>query len=153
LRVADRRRAALASVITLVFVAIVVAVLGMVVDRARPFVSLAPDVQPLFAHAQDSSFPSDHTLISVALAAPVLLVAPRIGIPLLLLALVVGFARVAAGVHFATDVVGSAVIASLLAFPALFLAGRLIARLPARLQRLAGLQMARNYPRQERDSN
>jgi len=37
-------------------------------DRPRPFVALG--LTPLFAHGADSSFPSGHTLVGVALAAP-----------------------------------------------------------------------------------
>src|SRR5438309_7470491 len=62
----DRRRQA-------VVVGCVAAVVGLglglvlegVVHRPRPFVELG--LTPLFPHADDSSFPSDHTLISVAL--------------------------------------------------------------------------------------
>src|SRR5207237_1967379 len=86
--------------------------LGLVLERTlsrpRPFVELG--FQPLFPHAADSSFPSDHTLIGVALVGPLVVAARRLGSSLILIALAIGFARVAAGVHYPSDILGSAVL-------------------------------------------
>ena len=76
--------------------------------RPRPFVELG--FQPLFPHAADSSFPSDHTLVGVALVGPLLGAARRLGSVLILIALAIGFTRVAAGVHYPSDILGSAVL-------------------------------------------
>ena len=96
--------------------ALVAFLLGLVLERTlsrpRPFVELG--FQPLFAHAADSSFPSDHTLAGVALVGPLLGPARRLGVVLVVWALVVGLARVAAGVHYPSDVLGSAVLALVL---------------------------------------
>lgn len=97
------------------------------ISRPRPFVDLS--ITPLVLHAADSSFPSDHTLLGVALAAPLLWYRPRLGVWLFLWALLVGLARVAVGIHYPSDIVGSAVIAVLLARASLHLAP-FFARLP-----------------------
>jgi undecaprenyl-diphosphatase len=84
-------------------------VLEHMLTRPRPFVELG--IQPLIPHAPDSSFPSEHTLVGVALVGALAVRVPRIGGWLLACALVVGFARVAAGLHHPTDVLGSAALA------------------------------------------
>lgn len=121
-----RRRAALASLLAgaLAFVAIVLlgGVLGGPLTRPRPFVALG--VPPLFAHGTDSSFPSDHTLLAVALAAPLALRRVRGGGPALALAVATGAARVAAAVHYPTDILLSALVALALSL----VASRLVTR-------------------------
>jgi hypothetical protein len=72
-------------------------VLERSLDRARPFVELG--FTPLVAHVADASFPSDHTLTGAALVGPLLWCEPRVGVLLVVWALVVGVARVAAGLH------------------------------------------------------
>ena len=106
----DGRRAAIVAGVASGIVAIAVGlVLERTLNRPRPFVELGFD--PLFAHAHDSSFPSDHTLVGVALVGPMLWQAPKLGIWLFVWALIVGFARVAAGIHYPTDILGSAILA------------------------------------------
>jgi undecaprenyl-diphosphatase len=84
-------------------------VLEHVLGRPRPFVALG--FTPLFPHAADSSFPSDHTLVAVALVGPLLWRAPRVGVWLGLWAALIGVARICAGVHYPTDVLGSIALA------------------------------------------
>src|SRR5712691_9531052 len=106
----DGRREAIVAGVASSIVAIAVGlVLERILNRPRPFVELGFD--PLFPHAQDSSFPSDHALVGVALVGPMLWQAPKLGIWLLVWALLVGFARVAAGVHYPTDILASVVLA------------------------------------------
>jgi undecaprenyl-diphosphatase len=80
-----------------------------VLARPRPFVAL--EFAPLVPHAADSSFPSDHTLTGVALVGALLWRAPLAGSALVLWALFVGACRVAAGLHYPSDILGSAVLA------------------------------------------
>jgi undecaprenyl-diphosphatase len=105
----SRRRAVVAGVLA----AIVAIGLGLVLEhtlaRPRPFVALG--IAPLLPHAADSSFPSDHTLAGVALAGALAWRVPRVGGWLLGWALLVGAARVMAGLHYPSDIVGSAVLA------------------------------------------
>ena len=60
------------------------------------------------------SFPSGHTAAAVAFASGVSRVWPAAGIPLHVLAATVGYSRVHTGVHYPGDVVGGAVIGSII---------------------------------------
>ncbi|MCU1588102.1 MAG: (type 2 phosphatidic acid phosphatase) family protein, partial [Frankiales bacterium] len=68
----------------------------------------------LIAHNPGQSFPSDHATAAFACAiAALLLLSRRWGVVLLALATAIGVARVAAGVHYPIDVLGSLVVAAL----------------------------------------
>jgi undecaprenyl-diphosphatase len=78
-------------------------------DNPRPYIS--DGIQPLFAHSNDpNGFPSDHTLLSAWLAFVVLYYSRSLGIFLVMVAVLVGWARVAAHVHHVVDIIGSFVI-------------------------------------------
>lgn len=102
------------------------------VQSPRPFVSL--HLTPLFPHAPDASFPSDHTLLGMALAAPFVWRRWRLGLPLALITIIVGLARVASAVHWPSDIAGSIIIGLVLGLPALPLATRIIGWLPRQLR-------------------
>ena len=76
----------------------------------RPFVT--HHLIPLIAHAPDNGFPSDHALLTAFLAFTMLLYSKRTGVFLLVIALLVSWARVAAHLHNPRDIVGSFVIAA-----------------------------------------
>lgn len=132
-----RRRVLLAVIVSAVLGGLATLALGVIVDRARPFVALG--LTPLFPHGMDSSFPSDHTMLGVALAAPLVWRLWRFGLPLLLVALLVGFARVASAVHWPSDIIGSALVALLLGALAVVLTDLLLARVPRPWQERCGL--------------
>ncbi len=85
-------------------------ILQHVINDPRPFV-VNHAIKPLFAHAPDNGFPSDHTLLTMTVAAIIFSYNRKLGILLALFSLVIGFARVAAGVHHSLDIIGAAVIA------------------------------------------
>lgn len=76
----------------------------------RPFVT--HHLVPLIAHAPDNGFPSDHVLLTAFLGFTMLLYSKQTGIFLLVIALLVSWARVAAHIHNPRDMVGSFVIAA-----------------------------------------
>lgn len=78
--------------------------IGLLWDRSRPFLALG--FQPTFLVNPTSAFPSGHVTFLIALAAAVFIVNRRAGWWLGAGALLVGVARVAAGVHWPTDVLG-----------------------------------------------
>src|SRR6185437_423090 len=82
---------------------------GLLYNDPRPFV--VGHFMPLVAHAADNGFPSDHTLFAATIAMIVLYVDKRVGALLWLVTLIIGLARVWAGVHHATDIIASMVIA------------------------------------------
>lgn len=87
---------------------------GMVYYDARPFV--ADHITPLMSHANDNGFPSDHTLLSGFLAFLVLRYSKLWGSVLLVISVMIGLARVLAGVHHIVDIIGSLVFAGLAVF-------------------------------------
>lgn len=80
---------------------------GKLFYDTRPFI--AGHFTPYFSHGADNGFPSDHTLLTSLLAFVVLKYQRREGYILLGVAVLVGVARVIAGVHHLTDIVGSIV--------------------------------------------
>ncbi len=71
----------------------------------RPFLVL-DSVNLLFKHGGYDSFPSGHTTFFVASAVMFIFYIRRLGLFLLILALVTGTARIAAGIHWPIDIVG-----------------------------------------------
>ena len=85
-------------------------ILKHLVSRDRPC-WLEPDyLQLLVSVPKDFSFPSAHTMISVAAAVALFRYNKKLGIPALIIAAVVGFSRLYLFVHFPTDVLAGAVI-------------------------------------------
>ncbi|MCI2255225.1 undecaprenyl-diphosphatase [Domibacillus sp. PGB-M46] len=76
----------------------------------RPFVT-HDDVQLLFYHAADASFPSDHTTGAFALSLFVYLCHRKIGSAMIILAVFTGISRIYVGHHYPYDVLGSIMIA------------------------------------------
>lgn len=72
----------------------------------RPFVD--HHVTQLIAHAAGKSFPSDHTTVATAIALGMLFFTrfKATGTLLLIAALLIGFARVFAGIHYPVDILG-----------------------------------------------
>ncbi|AKB36832.1 Bacitracin transport permease protein BCRC [Methanosarcina siciliae C2J] len=78
----------------------------------RPF--MLPTGTLLIAHAAESSFPSDHATIMFSVSLMLLTSGlRRNGAIFFILALLSGFARVYAGLHFPMDMAGSLLVASL----------------------------------------
>jgi membrane-associated phospholipid phosphatase len=73
------------------------------VHEARPY-TVHPDVLVLAHHSADFSFPSDHAVMSGAVAAGLWLVSKRLGAVAAVAALVMGFARVYIAAHYPHDV-------------------------------------------------
>ena len=78
----------------------------------RPFV--VSGIEPLtLTWPRDPAFPSTHTAITFALSVTIFFHHKKIGFAMLLMSLAIGIARVAAGVHYPIDILGGAVIGSL----------------------------------------
>ncbi len=58
------------------------------------------------------SFPSDHTALSTLFSWIVFAMNPRLGLLMELATLLVGFGRVAVGVHYPTDILGGIIVGS-----------------------------------------
>jgi undecaprenyl-diphosphatase len=110
------RRHELRPVLTCAVALIVTFLLGLLAaslhPEKRPF--QAHRVHQLIAHAPGQSFPSDHATASFGIALAVAaFLSWRWGLLLFALAIVVGFARVYAGIHYPGDIAGSLLVAAL----------------------------------------
>lgn len=79
----------------------------------RPFV--IGHFIPLIPHEPDNGFPSDHVLLCASIAAVVYPSSKRLSIILWTLTLLVGMSRVYTGLHHPIDIIGSVLIAIVVA--------------------------------------
>ncbi len=100
---------------------------GALYKDPRPFTT--SHIAPLVPHAANNGFPSDHALLAAALVALVALVDILWTLPFVLLAVLIDWARVGAGIHHVIDVVGSSVLVAIAAVIAVAVARLLIGRL------------------------
>ena len=84
------------------------------VQRDRP-PTIILDPKPLMEVPTTSSFPSGHTSTSFACAYVISRLAPRLTIPVFVLAALIGFSRVYVGVHYPLDVVAGAIFGLIVA--------------------------------------
>lgn len=84
--------------------------------RQRPFASY-PDIVKL-SEAGSSSFPSGHTMeaFAIAFAFSTLFPNPQFIIPIYLWAIMVGYSRMALGVHYPLDIIGGIMLGTLVSF-------------------------------------
>ena len=111
----ERRRGAVAGTISAGIALLLVVPISSLVDRTRPFVAHPGVAHRLIAHASDAGFPSDHATGGFALAVAMLLFEPLLGVVLLVLAVIVIFARVYVGVHYPGDVLAGAALGTAVA--------------------------------------
>ena len=83
--------------------------LGFVISSPRPFVT--EHIHPLIAHAADNGFPSDHTLLTMTIAAIIFTINKKFGIILGIFSVIVGTSRILAQIHHPIDVLGGIIIA------------------------------------------
>lgn len=82
----------------------------------RPFVALR-DAMMLVSQNATSSFPSGHAAFYFALATGVYLYNKKLGLVYLVLAGLMGFARIFVGVHWPLDILAGAILGILVAYP------------------------------------
>lgn len=82
---------------------------GHLYYHARPFV--VDHTVPLLAHAADNGFPSDHALLTAAIAAGIWKSSRPLSAIGWAIAIAVGTARVLAGIHWPMDVIGGLLMA------------------------------------------
>jgi undecaprenyl-diphosphatase len=90
-------------------------VISMAWARPRPFIAHSGLVHLLVTHSADPSFPSDHAVGAVAVAAVLVGYHRRWGIAALVFAALVCYARVYVGDHYPSDVLAGAAIGAVLA--------------------------------------
>ncbi|MFD1427561.1 undecaprenyl-diphosphatase [Kroppenstedtia sanguinis] len=100
-------------------------VIGQLYERTRPFVD-HDHVNMLVHHAADASFPSDHTTAAFTIACALWIYDRRMGIPMAVLALIMGFSRIWVGHHYPTDILGGILIGVLSAIVVAWAASKII---------------------------
>lgn len=109
----DALRWVIACVLMIVLAYVFAKVGNSVYSDPRPFVT--DHVKPLISHARDNGFPSDHALLAAAIVAAVLFLSPLWAVLFTVVAVLVDWARVGAGLHHVTDVVGSSIFVAVAA--------------------------------------
>ncbi len=87
---------------------IVSRIAGLLYNDPRPFV--VSHFIPLIAHAPDNGFPSDHVLLTGAIAMVIWFYNKKLSLTLWAIALLIGWARVYSGIHHIADIAGSITI-------------------------------------------
>jgi undecaprenyl-diphosphatase len=88
--------------------------LKILIHTPRPFIAL-PNVQALLSES-DFSFPSGHATFYMALATAIFLSHKKAGYIFMIFALIIGLARIIAGVHFPVDILGGFILGALIAY-------------------------------------
>ncbi len=99
--------------LTMLYVGLVLAFavnagIGTLMPRERPF--YADGIHTLFIPMSEKSFPSDHAALAFALATMLWFYKRRIGAIAYGVAVCIAIARVAAGVHYPSDVIGGMLV-------------------------------------------
>ena len=103
---ADKRKKMAAMVIAAGILALIIAkIAGKLYYDPRPFVS--HNVKPLIAHAADNGFPSDHSLLAMALTVVLYFYSRKWAGVALALTILIGLARVLAHIHSPIDILGA----------------------------------------------
>jgi len=106
------------------------------VQRIRPYdfqqEYFQVTIQLLTERMHDFSFPSGHTIASFEAATVLLINNKKLGIPAMILAVLIAFSRLYLYVHYPTDVIFSIFAGILFAFIGNWLAGKIMARFPAK---------------------
>lgn len=114
LAVTGRRRSALRMLLAVGAVYLVCQGLGSIWPRQRPFERLK-DVTSLAPHDPGRSFPSRHVASGLAMAAIGSREHRRLGLLMAAVAWSLGATRIAAGLHYPTDVLAGAVLGRIVA--------------------------------------
>ena len=112
------QQAVIVAALSAAFAFSVSQIIGKIYFRPRPFVFYPETVRliKILETISDKSFPSDHTTVSFAIAFAVFFYNRFLGWTLLIIALLIGLARIVAGVHYPTDIFGGITLGLLSAF-------------------------------------
>ncbi len=91
----------------------VATVIKLIVQAPRPYL-VFPDISPLISKT-DFSFPSGHATFFMALGVAIYLSHKKAGIIFIILALLIGLARIITGVHFPVDILVGFIIGIIIA--------------------------------------
>jgi undecaprenyl-diphosphatase len=108
-----QKRIVIFAALTLPLTYIVSKIAALLYADPRPFVS--GQFIPLIPHEPDNGFPSDHVLLCAGLAAVIYPSSKSLSLILWALTLLVGMSRVHTGLHHPIDIIGSIIMAIVVA--------------------------------------
>lgn len=94
--------------------------LKMIFRTPRPFLVTELDITPIFFYGGINAFPSGHAALFMALAVTTWFHDRAAGVLVMFCALLIGVARVMAGVHFPIDIIGGYCIGVFLSLAIMF---------------------------------
>ncbi len=100
----------LATLIACAFAGAAARVLKVATGRTRPSVATEAGWNSLRFSSKSNAFPSGHTAASTAFFGTLTLAAWRVGLPLMVIPLLIGFSRMYVAAHYLSDVVGAVVL-------------------------------------------
>lgn len=106
-----RLRFFISAAVAVIVATIFTKLAGAVYFDPRPFIT--HHFTPLIPHGADNGFPSDHTVLSFTAALLIWPFRKKVSLALIILATIVGLARVLAGVHTYIDVLGGVGVAGI----------------------------------------
>lgn len=109
----ERKRIVVFAAVSLPLTYIVSKIGGLLYVDPRPFV--VGHFVPLIPHEPDNGFPSNHELLCASVAALIYPSNKSLSITLWGLTLLVGVARVRTGIHHPVDIIGSSMMATVVA--------------------------------------
>ncbi len=109
----EQKRLVLFAALALPLVYVVSKIGALLYYDPRPFVS--GHFRPLIPHEPDNGFPSDHVLLGASIAALVYPSSKGLSLALWALTLLVGMSRVYTGLHHPVDIIGSILMAIVVA--------------------------------------
>jgi undecaprenyl-diphosphatase len=137
------RRVVLAAVLGTVISGTVANGLRAATGRTRPNAREAPGFHGPTLQARRHSFPSAHTATALGASVPVAVAIPPVGIPLVAVGSAIAWSRLQNGCHHPSDVLVSAVLATLVGVPLGWVARRRRKALHRRTRRATSTQLAR----------
>ncbi len=105
------------AILCVIFVLVLSFIVSKIYYDARPFV--VNNVSPLIPHTPDNGFPSDHTLLAATVSSIIIPFSMGLGIISWIITILIGGARMYAGLHHLIDIIGGIIvpiISSILAF-------------------------------------
>jgi undecaprenyl-diphosphatase len=105
------KRATVYTFLALAWAFLIDQIIGLFFIRNRPLVSHPLDVKQLAVTIDCTSFPSAHTIFVFTIATSIYMAGyKKLGVVLYILSLLVGLARIAAGVHYPSDIIGGLIL-------------------------------------------
>ncbi len=80
--------------------------LSVIIGRVRPYLAVSGVIAVVPPNVQHGSFPSSHTAIATAIAMALAHGHPAISVAVLIAVILIAVARIAAGMHYPTDIMG-----------------------------------------------